>query len=154
MHSTTLADVATAAGVPLGNVYYYFKTKDDLIRAVLDAYDDDYRKVHELLDAQPAPPDRLKAFVGLLAGAAERITRYGCPIGSLCSELDKRNDALTDRGASVLGRLIDIATAEFAGMGRADARYEGAALLANTLRDPAILTGEANRLQRWIDSLA
>ena len=34
--STTLAQVADAAGVPLGNVYYYFKTKDDLIRGVIE----------------------------------------------------------------------------------------------------------------------
>jgi AcrR family transcriptional regulator len=32
--ATTLADVAQAADVPLGNVYYYFKTKDDLILVV------------------------------------------------------------------------------------------------------------------------
>lgn len=30
-----LNDIALEAGVPLGNVYYYFKTKDDLIEAVL-----------------------------------------------------------------------------------------------------------------------
>jgi len=28
---TTLADIARIADVPLGNVYYYFKTKDDLV---------------------------------------------------------------------------------------------------------------------------
>ena len=27
VEKTTLADIAAAAGVPLGNVYYYFKTK-------------------------------------------------------------------------------------------------------------------------------
>ena len=35
---TTLADIAERADVPLGNVYYYFKTKDDLIGAVVDGY--------------------------------------------------------------------------------------------------------------------
>jgi AcrR family transcriptional regulator len=29
---TTLADIAEAARVPLGNVYYYFKTKEELAR--------------------------------------------------------------------------------------------------------------------------
>src|SRR6516165_3905370 len=28
---TTLADIAKAADVPVGNVYYYFKTKDEVI---------------------------------------------------------------------------------------------------------------------------
>ena len=162
VHRTTLADVAAAAGVPVGNLYYYFKTKDDLISAVLDAYDGGYQMVHKLLDAQPTPPDRLKALVRLLITAKDRITAHGCPIGSLCSELDKRDDTLRERGAEVLGRLVDIATTEFTSLGRADAHelgialiasYEGAALLANTMRDPNILTGEAARLERWIDSL-
>ena len=30
-HTTTLADIAKLADVPLGNVYYYFKTKEDLV---------------------------------------------------------------------------------------------------------------------------
>ena len=35
---TTLADVAGRAGVPLGNVYYYFKTKDSLCEAIIEAH--------------------------------------------------------------------------------------------------------------------
>ena len=31
-NQTTLADIAKAAQVPLGNVYYYFKTKEDIVR--------------------------------------------------------------------------------------------------------------------------
>jgi hypothetical protein len=33
------------------------------------------------------------------------------------------------------------------------AAYQGNALLANTLRDPKILSGAARRLDRWIDAL-
>ena len=32
VEKTTLADIAQAADVPVGNVYYYFKTKDELVR--------------------------------------------------------------------------------------------------------------------------
>ena len=35
---TTLADIAKAADVPAGNVYYYFKARDDVVRAVIDAH--------------------------------------------------------------------------------------------------------------------
>jgi hypothetical protein len=31
---------------------------------------------------------------------------------------------------------------------------QGAAVLANTLRDPSIMTSQIRRLERWIDSLA
>ena len=32
---TTLADIAAASNVALGSVYYYFKTKDDVAKAIL-----------------------------------------------------------------------------------------------------------------------
>lgn len=35
---TSLADIAQAADVPVGDVYYYFKTKDDIIAAVVQAH--------------------------------------------------------------------------------------------------------------------
>jgi TetR/AcrR family transcriptional regulator, transcriptional repressor for nem operon len=33
------------------------------------------------------------------------------------------------------------------------AAYEGSALLANTMRDPKVLTGAARHLDRWLDAL-
>ena len=33
-NATTLADIAAKANVPLGNVYYYFKTKDDILNLI------------------------------------------------------------------------------------------------------------------------
>ncbi len=159
---TTLATVAAAADVPVGNIYYYFKTKDDLLTAVLDAYDGDFPMINSILAQHRTPKARLKALVRTLTGARERITRYGCPIGSLCSELGKRDDAVAAKGAAVLEGLISIAQRQFEELGRRDARglavaliaaYEGVALLANTLRDPELIANEARRLERWIDSL-
>ena len=34
-NQTTLADIAREAEVPLGNVYYYFKTKEDIGHALI-----------------------------------------------------------------------------------------------------------------------
>src|ERR671934_50052 len=42
----TLAEIAEAADVPPGNVYYYFKTRDDLVLAVIEAQ---VREVDDLL---------------------------------------------------------------------------------------------------------
>ena len=163
VEQTTLALVAAAADVPVGNVYYYFKTKDELLAAVLDSYDNDYPKLDSVLARHRTPKARLKALVRTWTSAQDRIVRYGCPIGSLCSELDKRDDEIAGKAADVLGRLISVAQEQFEQLGRRDARelavalvaaYEGAALLTNTLRDPTILVNEARRLERWIDSIA
>ncbi len=160
---STLADIAGAAGVPVGNVYYYFKTKDELVAAAIDAHAEDIQRILASLDHHRSPKARLKAFVRMLVEQRDLTARYGCPQGSLCSELDKRDDGL-NRSCAVLVRLpIDWAERQFQSMGRRDARdlaialiasYQGIALLTNTLRDPELMTREGKRLERWIDSLA
>jgi AcrR family transcriptional regulator len=160
---TTLAMVAAAADVPVGNVYYYFKTKDDLLSAVLDDYNGGYQALEATLARHRTPKARLKGLLGIWTANPDRIALYGCPIGSLCSELDKRDDDVRRQAATVLGRLITLAEEQFAQLGRRDARdlavalvasWEGIALLANTMRDPGLITTEARRLERWIDSLS
>jgi TetR/AcrR family transcriptional repressor of nem operon len=160
---TTLALVAEAADIPVGNIYYYFKTKDELVSAVLEAYSSDYQVLDDMLARHRTPKARLKALLRIWTTAPDRIAMYGCPIGSLCSELDKRDDDTRRHAANVLERLITVAEQQFTQLGRRDARdlavalvasWEGIALIGNTLRDPTLITTEARRLERWIDSLS
>ena len=163
VETTTIADIAYAADVPVGNVYYYFKTKDELVAAAIDGHAEDVHAVLRSLERHRTPQARLKALVRELMSQREQVADYGCPLGSLCSELDKRADGL-DRSCSDLLRLpVDWAEQQFRTMGRRDARdlavaliaaYQGIALLTNTFRDPELMTREGRRLERWIDSLA
>ena len=163
VETTTIADIAQAADVPVGNVYYYFKTKDELVAAAIDGHAQDVHAVLRSLERHRTPQARLKALVRELMSQREQVADYGCPLGSLCSELDKRADGL-DRSCSDLLRLpVDWAERQFRTMGRRDARdlavaliaaYQGIALLTNTFRDPELMTREGRRLERWIDSLA
>jgi TetR/AcrR family transcriptional regulator, transcriptional repressor for nem operon len=158
----TLADIAVAADVPLGNVYYYFKTKDALVSAVIDGYRHGYDELSLELDGHDDPAGRLKALIRALTARRELLASHGCPVGSLTSELNKRDDELRGAAATMLAGVIDWAQAQFAALGRPDARelavaliaaYEGVALLAATLRDPGLISAEGDRLERWIDSL-
>ncbi|MER6199296.1 TetR/AcrR family transcriptional regulator [Streptomyces sp. NPDC001586] len=159
---TTLADIAQAAEVPVGNVYYYFKTKDQLVEAAIDAHAQTLRGLISALDELPTPQDRLKALLNGWVEQRELTAQYGCPTGTLASELDKRADGLDRSIAAVMQALLDWAERQFQEMGRADARelavaliaaYQGISLLTNTFRDPDLMTTEASRLERWIDSL-
>ena len=58
---------------------------------------------------------------------------------------------------------VEWAEEQFKEMGRRDARelavaliasYQGAALLANTFREPELMAREAKRLERWIDGFS
>jgi AcrR family transcriptional regulator len=163
VEKTTLADIAQAAEVPVGNIYYYFKTKDQLVGAAIDSYATDARALLDSLDRHRTPQARLKALVRELTRQRELAAQYGCPMGSLCSELDKRDDGPDPSCAHLLQLPIDWAEQQFRAIGRRDARdlaialiasYQGIALLTNTFRDPELMTREARRLERWIDSLA
>jgi TetR/AcrR family transcriptional repressor of nem operon len=160
---TTLTEVAEAADVPPGNVYYYFKTKDELVKAVTEAHADSLRAMLGSFERHRSPRARLKAFLRSMIQTSEVAARYGCPIGSLCQELDKREDGLDRAGATAMAVFIDWAEEQFRLMGQKDAHdlavtliagYQGAAVLANTFRDPKLMTREARRLERWIDSLS
>jgi len=162
VESTTLADIASAADVPVGNVYYYFKTKDDLVQAVIAAHADEIEARLAALEHHRTPKARLKAFIRMLTEQRDLAARYGCPQGSLCSELDKRDDELSRSCAQLIRLPIDWAERQFRAMGRRDARdlavalissYQGIALLTNTFRDPELMAREGRRLERWIDSL-
>src|ERR1700751_458289 len=104
VENTTIADIALAAKVPVGNVYYYFKTKDELVAAAIHGHAQDVHAVLESLERHHTPQARLKALVRELMSQRELISAYGCPLGSLCSELDKRTNGL-DRACAELLRL-------------------------------------------------
>jgi AcrR family transcriptional regulator len=164
VETTTLADIAGLAEVPLGNVYYYFKTKDDIIDAVVESHLQLVRATLATVEAgHRTPKGRLKALVKVLAGERDVIAEYGCPQGSLCSELNKRGSGIDELGADLIRVPLAWIEEQFRLMGRRDAEelavallatYQGTALLSNTLGDPSLMLRESRRLDRWIDSLA
>jgi AcrR family transcriptional regulator len=161
--ATTLAQVAEAADVPAGNVYYYFKTKDDLVRAVIESRAEQVGAMLDSLQSRRSPAARLKALAHQWVEMRDLVARYGCPFGTLAAELDRREDGLDREAAKPIGLILDWAEDQFRQMGRRDARelainlfsgVQGGALLANALRDPDVMTGQVRHLERWIDSLS
>lgn len=160
---TTLAHIAEAAEVPLGNMYYYFKTKDDIVAAVVEARTDEIRSATAAVQRRHGSPKaRLKALVGLLADSRDTIADHGCPLGTLCTELANQSGQSPALTAPLMQTLLDWAEQQFRAMGRRDARdlalelviaYEGSAVLTNALAQPEIMTREARRLEKWINSL-
>ncbi|MCO5968623.1 TetR/AcrR family transcriptional regulator [Actinoallomurus soli] len=160
---TTIADIAKAADIPVGNVYYYFKTKDELVQAALAEHEGSLAELTTELDGLPDPLSRLKALVNAWVGRRDTAARYGCPTGTLAVELDKRADGTLDQEAGrVIRLLLDWVEHQFRALGLPDpgdlaltlvAGYQGMSLLANALRDPDIMVREGNRLIRWLDTV-
>jgi AcrR family transcriptional regulator len=160
---TTLAHIAEAAEVPLGNMYYYFKTKDDIVAAVVEARTEEIRSATAALQRRyGSPKARLKALVAMLAESRDTIADHGCPLGTLCTELANQPGQSPSLTAPVMQTLLDWTEQQFHAMGRRDARdlavelviaYEGSAVLTNALAQPEIMAREARRLEKWINAL-
>ena len=161
-HRTTLADVAGQAGVPLGNVYYYFRTKDDLLEAVVGEHELQARAKLAAFDEIQDPRERLKALVRSSADSSDLTARYGCPYGSLCQELDKGDPERDNPAARLLRLHIDWAEEQFRSLGAGErarelaidliASLQGASLLTSAFHTPRLMLDASRRLEAWIDT--
>ena len=90
--STGMAQLLRQAGVGSGSLYHFFRTKEDLLLAVLERYEEMLWPVllQPVADRFPDPVDRI---FGLLDRYRDLLLesefRYGCPIGNLALELDE-----------------------------------------------------------------
>lgn len=159
----TLARVAERADVPLGNVYYYFKTKESLGEAVLDSRAEEIERSISSASEAPTPRERLAAFVESLVESGESTSTLGCPYGSLVLELEKGEGILSEKAKRLFEIQIDWFTLQFRDMGlgrhaasRARellAGLQGASLITQAFRDPRYLEERCRALVDWIESL-
>lgn len=154
---TTLADIALESGVPLGNVYYYFKTKDEIAAAVISARTQEFRAMTEEWENDSDPRRRLASYLDLPIGLREVVALYGCPFGSLAQELCKTESPLADQARELIRGHVDWVTEQFRLMGKEDASdlglqfiatVQGTSLLASTFCDPGIVERQMNLLKK------
>jgi TetR/AcrR family transcriptional regulator, transcriptional repressor for nem operon len=110
-----------------------------------------------------SPKARLKALVGdVLTEPRDVVAHYGCPYGTLCSELAKRPDGSDPLAAPLMQIPLDWAEQQFRAMGRRDAHdlavelvvsFQGSAVLASALGQPELMGRQARRLEKWIEAL-
>src|SRR5260370_18818787 len=112
--TTTLADVAALTAVPLGNVYYCFRTKDDLLAAVIDAHLRELRARFARWDQDPHPRHRLRSWLQAQREGQNELARYGCPYGSLGQEVGKKKTPATALVAQWLEAHIEWAAKQAA----------------------------------------
>ncbi len=163
---TTLADIAHKADVPLGNVYYYFKKKEDIGEAVIEKLAAIYSELLKSLDEIPNHLDRLKALLKhtISEENLEQVARYGCQVGGLCQELSKQGGPLADRAAKLLYDLINWAEVQFnaIGCGAESANFaltlvsgiQGTYLLTHTFKDPQFSIRQSNILLKWLETVS
>ena len=159
--ATSFADIADAVGISRGNFYHHFKSKDQILEAVIDRRLSTTRTMLEEWDAGASPRDRIISFIRILLKNKAKIMAYGCPVGTLATELAKLDHAAQGRAADVFVMFRDWLVRQFKALGISEeserlalhllARTQGAAVMASTFRDNEFLKSEVKSLERWLD---
>ena len=116
-NQTTLADIAHDARVPLGNVYYYFETKEALGAALIEHQSAQSRVQCDALGQVAGPRARLNAFLDMTIASRRILARSGCPIGSLCTELHKAGGPLAGQSSRLFAEILAWLEAQFRELG-------------------------------------
>ena len=161
-HGTTLADIATESNVPLGNVYYYFKTKDDICQAVIDERKKELTGLLDLCCKKADPKTALKKLLKYTTKETKELDECGCPYVGLSLDLDRTNSKLVNAADQCIRVLIEWAGDQFKALGYGNAkemgfefiaRVQGTILLGHVLHDTARMRKQMTELANWVDGL-
>jgi Transcriptional regulator len=130
---TSLADIAEAAGVPSGNMFYYFRTKAEIARAVADVFvEETAGLVAEAQTAEAEPERRVRYLIERLARSNRTRMEKGCPIALAVRDFRAPAPDASARAAESFERLIAFLAQEFgrAGLKPSQALSQARALIA------------------------
>jgi AcrR family transcriptional regulator len=162
---TSFTDVVDEAGVPRGNIYYYFKTKDEMLKAVIEHRLETTTIMLAEWDRNiKTPLDRLERFVQIMYDSTPALLRSGCPMGSLNVELMKDQPELKEDAKRLFDLFQQWIARQFSEMGYPDedrelslqllSRGQGTIVIAQVYQDPGFLERGTKDINRWLENLA
>ncbi len=162
--TTSFADIAKAVGVSRGNFYHHFKTKDDILDAVIARRMERTRAMLDRWQMEgEAPRERILSFIHMLIANRAQIMDFGCPVGTLCSELAKLDHSAQGRATEILGLYRDWLAEQIGELGAVDRAEtlalhllvwsQGVAVMATAFKDEAFIRNEVAGIEQWLASL-
>lgn len=157
------ADIAGAVGISRGNVTFHFKTRDEIMAAVIELRLERTRQMLERWEAEGEDArDRIRSFIHILITNRTKILLYGCPVGTLCTELAKLDHPALPHANKVFGLFRDWLSRQFSLLGCTAAanamalhllaRSQGIATLAQAFHDEKFLRAEVRQLEDWLQT--
>jgi AcrR family transcriptional regulator len=162
---TSFADIAEVVRISRGNFYYHFKTKDEILDAVIARRQAQTEAMLARWEAEgKTPQDRIGSFIRILLTNKTDIKKYGCPVGTLTGELAKLNHGARGEANGLFTLFRGWLRRQFELLGRrkdADtlalhllARSQGVATLANAFHDEKFIRREVQEMCDWVAALA
>jgi TetR/AcrR family transcriptional regulator, transcriptional repressor for nem operon len=157
---TAISDIIAAAGVRSGSLYHFFKTKEELLIAVLEGYLEGLApQVMEPAFASTADPvERVFAVLERYRqGILMTGFRYRCPIGSLALEMQNASDRareLVNRNFEGWREAIARCVRDAAPALREDVDPASLATFVLTVMEGGVMQATAERaIERYDDSV-
>ncbi|MBI3517273.1 MAG: TetR/AcrR family transcriptional regulator [Proteobacteria bacterium] len=158
---TSFSDIADVVRISRGNFYYHFKTKDEILDAVIAARATSTEAMLARWEADSADPaDRIRSFIHILIANRADISRYGCPVGTLATELAKLDHGAQAEANRLFTQFRTWLRRQFEQLGcgpEADAlalhllaRSQGIATLATAGHDETFIRREVALLRDWL----
>jgi TetR/AcrR family transcriptional regulator, transcriptional repressor for nem operon len=164
LHLTSLADIASHADIPIGNVYYYFKTKEELALATVARRKEQFAAAYAALNETfDDPRERLIGALEYFDKVRDAYTKYGCPIGRIVEDADTAKDNVAKAAMEIFSDFVGWAEKQFEQLGQAEqarhyaislmAGIQGGTVMAKGMNNAAIISYEIARLKDWVESL-
>ena len=162
---TSFADIADAVGISRGNFYYHFKSKDEILAAVIGARIAERRRLLQQWEAeQDTAAGRIRCYINIVITNGADIENHGCPVGTLTTELSKLGHASLESATEIFTLFRSWLREQFAALGRADDAddlamhvltfSQGIATMSNAYQDREFVRREVDRLCAWVDAQA
>ena len=160
---TSFAHIAEILNISRGNFYHHFKTKDEILEAVINYRINNTNKMLEKWRIEGKnPSERIRSFINILIMNKSKIKQYGCPVGTLSSELLKLNHGSLNKANKLFSLFRIWLQKEFEALGYSDeadnlamhvlARSRGIASLSSAFNDDVFIKNEVEILHKWLDS--
>jgi len=108
-YATGIQQILQASGIPKGSFYFYFKSKEDFGREIIDHFTSIISNTFTryLNDSKMPPMRRLEKLFEYYESTFQKTScSLGCPIGNLSLELADGNDRLRKHLKTVIETLI------------------------------------------------
>lgn len=161
-NQTSFQDISDATGIPRGNFYYYFKTKDEILDAVVSSRITELSVMLNQCESETDDArERLLIFSNMLEYKSDDVLQSGCPIGSLSTELAKDDTELQEIPRQAFVLLRDWIKLQFKvlGLENADdlamdllAKMQGVTVMACAFKDAGFIKRSHQEIKDWINA--
>ena len=153
--ATTLAMIASESEVPLGNVYYYFKSKEAFMDGVIKTMGYEVQESIQLFNENTTPKKRLMHYLDATIQESSSLTQFGDSLLNISKEASAINPELKEKSTVVAQKIFEWVELQFKELGFPNSKEKSTHFLQRLygIMNLSIISGQASDLIENINNL-